>query len=113
VTIAVQLLRFSKYLSGFVLGKEVDYSALRVVIRWINEVLATGPQVFETVTIQAKKLEGLVHLSSGWGFYDIWNAFLTDVAPTDARLLEMLPMVTSFGGNTGKKLSPGKYSGRY
>lgn len=112
MTIAVQLLRFSKYLSGFVLGKEIDYSALRVVVSWINEVLGTVPQDFETVAVQAKKLEGLVYLSSGWGFYDIWNAFLIDVAPTDARPLEVLRGATSFSGNTGKKLFPGKHSGR-
>lgn len=113
MTIAVQLLRFSKYLSTFVLGKEIDYSALQLVIRWINEVLDTAPQDFETVAVQAKKLEGLVYLSSGWGFYDIWNAFLTDVAPTDDRPLEMLRRVTPSGGNTGKKVSPGKHSGYY
>ena len=113
MTIAVQLLRFSKYLSAFVLGKEIDYSALQVVIKWINEVLDTAPQDFETVTVQAKKLEGLVYLSSGWGFYDIWNAFLTDVAPTDALPLDVLRRVTPSSGNTGKKASPGKYSGCY
>ena len=52
----------------------------------------------------AEKLDSFVRLSSGWGFYDIWNAFLTDVAPsTDGRPLEMLESVSSHNRNAGER----------
>ena len=102
---AVDLLRFSNYLYRFIIGKQIDYSALQVVVRWINEALAATPSGFESVMIQAQKVDGLVRLSSGWGFYDIWNAFLTDVIPRiDGQPLEMLEKVSSFSGNSGKKI---------
>ena len=105
VITAVDLLRFSNYLSKFIIGKQIDYSALQVVVRWINGALAATPSGFESIMIQAQKVDGLVRLSSGWGFYDIWNAFLTDVIPqTDDQPLEMLEKVSSFSGNSGKKL---------
>jgi len=112
VTVAIQLLRFSKYLSGFVLGKQIDYSALQVVVRWINEALDTAPPGFESIVVQAKKLDGFVRLSSGWGFYDIWNNFLTDVTPpNDGKPLEILEKVSSFGGNAGKRIFLGIHIG--
>ncbi|KAF9651347.1 P-loop containing nucleoside triphosphate hydrolase protein [Thelephora ganbajun] len=101
VTTAVQLLRFSKYLSGFIVGKQIDHSALQVVVGWINEALKTAPSGFEGIAIQAEKLDSIVRLSSGCGFYDIWNAFLTDVTqPTDSQPLEILGQVASISGNT-------------
>lgn len=110
----VQLLRFSNYLSGFILGKQMDYSALQVVLGWIHEALKNAPSGFENVTAQAEKLNSLVHLSSGWGFYDIWNAFLTDaVPPHDGQPLEILEKVSSFGGNTGKRTFPRTRIRRY
>ena len=94
----------SKYLSGFILDYQIDYSALQVVVRWINEALKAAPPVFENIVILAEKLDGFVRLSSGWGFYDIWNAFLTDVTPpTDDQPLEILEKVSSIAGNTGKE----------
>ena len=103
VTTGVQFLRFSSYLSGFVLGKQIDYSALQVVVGWINEALKAAPSGFESIIAQGKKLDGLVRSSSGWGFYDIWNAFLTDVTPpSDGRPLEMLERVSSHNGAAGK-----------
>ena len=114
MTVAVQLLRFSKYLSSFVLGKQIDYSALQVVVRWINEALDTVPPGFESIVVQAKKLDSLVRLSSGWGFYDIWNTFLTDVTPpSDGQPLEILKRVSSFSGDAGKRTFPGIHIGCY
>ena len=108
MTTAVQLLRFSNYLSRFILGKQIDYSALQVVVRWINEALETAPSGFESIFTQAKKLDSLVRLSSGWGFYDIWNAFYTDVSPSnDGQPLEILAKVSSLSENAGKKGSLG------
>lgn len=96
MTAAVQLLRFSNYLSGFILDKQIDYSALQVVIRWINELLDAAPPNLESIVVQARKLDSLVRLSSGWGFYDIWNGFLTDVTPpTGGYSLEILGKVSS------------------
>lgn len=104
--ITVQLLRFSNYLSGFILGKQIDYSALQVVVRWINEALKTAPSGFESIAVQAEKLDSLVRLSSGWSFYDIWNAFLTDVTPpTDGQPLEIAEKVSLFSGSAGKRNS--------
>ena len=105
MTAAVQLLRLSKYLSSFVLGKQIDYSALQVVVRWIDEALDTAPPAFESIVVQAKKLASFVRLSSGWGFYDIWNTFLTDVTPpNDGKPLEILEKISSFSGNPGKSI---------
>lgn len=110
---AVQLLRFSNYLSGFVPGKRIDYSALQVVVKWINEALKTAPSGFEIVVAQAEKLDSLVRLSSGWGFYDIWNAFLTDVTPsTDGQPLEILEKVSLFSGNARKTKIRGMHTRR-
>jgi len=104
VTTGIQLLRFSSYLSTFVLGKQIDYSALQVVVRWINETLKTAPSSFESIIAQAEKLDNLVRLSSGWGFYGIWNAFLTGVTPfPDSRPLEILERVSSYNGNAGRR----------
>lgn len=100
----VQFLRFSSYLSRFILGKEIDYSALQVVVGWINEALKVAPSGFDSIVSQAKKLDGIIRLSSGWCFYDIWNAFLTDVVPSsDCRPVEMLERVSSRNGNAGKR----------
>jgi midasin len=99
----VQLLRFSSYLSGFILGEQVDYSALQVVVRWISEALQAVPSGFESIVAQAEKLDNLIRLTSGWGLYDIWNAFLTDVTPSnDCQPLEMLERVSSFWRTAGK-----------
>lgn len=106
----VQLLQFSKYLIGFTHGKQIDYSALQVVVKWINEALKSAPSSFGSIVVQAKKLDSLVRLSSGWGFYDIWNAFLTDIAPAnDRQPLELLEKVSLFSRNAGKK-NPLKYT---
>lgn len=114
MTAAIQLLRFSKYLSGFVLGKQIDYSALQVVVRWINEALGTAPPGFESIIVQAKKLDSLIRLSSGWGFYDIWNTFLSDVTLlNDGQPLEILEKVSSFSGNAGKRIFLGIHIGWY
>ena len=111
---AVRLLRFSNYLSGFVLGKDIDYSALQVVVRWINEALKTAPSGFESIVPQAEKLDSLIRLSSGWGFYDIWNAFLADATPSaDGQPLEMLKKVCSFSGNAGEKILLGMHTEYY
>lgn len=100
---AFRLLRLSNYLSGFVLGNRIDYSALQVVVRWINEVLKAAPPGFEDIALFVEKLDGFVRLSSGWGFYDIWNAFLTNVTPpTDVEPLEVLGKVSSF--TAGKEI---------
>lgn len=84
------------------------------MVRWINETLKTAPSGFESIVVQTEKLDILVRLSSGWGFYDIWNAFLTDATPsTDGQPLEILKKVSSFGGNTGKGAFPGVHIGHY
>lgn len=73
-------------------------------MRWINEALKAAPPGFENIVILAERLGSFVHLTSGWGFYDIWKAFLTDVTPpTDGRPLEMLEEVSSITGDTGKE----------
>ena len=75
------------------------------MVRWINEALETPPPGFERIVILAKKLDSFVRLSSGRGFYDIWNAFLTDVTPpTPNQPLEILEKVSSIGGNAGKEM---------
>ena len=103
----VQLLRFSRYLSGFVLGKQIDYSAVQVVVRWMNEALKAAPSGFESIVARAGNLGDLVCLTSGWGFHDIWNAFLTDVIPpADDKPLEILEKFSSFSGGGGKNTSP-------
>lgn len=104
VTTTVQLLRFSNYLSGLNLAKQIDYSALRVVMRWINKALENAPSGFESVIVLAEKLNSFVRLSSGWGFYDIWNAFLAVTPPNDGKSLEVLEKVSSVTGNTGKRM---------
>jgi len=112
VTTGVKFLRFSNYLSRFVLGKQIDYSALQVVVGWINEILKGAPPGFESIIAQAEKLDGLVRLSSGWGFYDIWKAFLTDATPPcDGRPLEILESVSSHNENAGKRTLPEMHLG--
>ena len=70
----------------------------------MNEALKAAPPGFEGIVILAEKLDGFVRLSSGWGFYDIWNTFLTDVTPsTDVQRLEILEKVSSITGNTSKE----------
>ena len=104
VATTVQLLRLSNYLSRFILSNRIDYSALQVVGRWINEALKAAPPGFESIIVLAENLDGLVRLSSGWGFYDICNAFLTDITPpTDGQPLEILEKVSLINWNTGKE----------
>jgi midasin len=104
VATALQLLRLSNYLFGFILGNLIDYSALQVVVRWINEALKAAPPGFENIVTLTKKLDSFVRLSSGWAFYDIWNAFLTDGTPNaDGQPLEILGRIPSVTGNTGKE----------
>jgi hypothetical protein len=106
----VQILQFSKYLSGFVQDRQIEYSAVGIMVRWINEALKTPPPGSERVVVLAKKLDSFFRLSSGRGFYDIWNAFLTDVTPpTTDQSLEVLEKVCSIGGDTGKE-SSSKYA---
>jgi hypothetical protein len=105
VTAAVQLLQFSNYLSGFILNNQIDYSALQVVVKWINEVLKASPPGFERTAVLAENLGNLVHLSSGRCFYDIWKVFLTDaIPPVKYQPLEILERVSSTISSTGKAL---------
>lgn len=113
MTTGVQFLRFSSCLSRFVIGKQIDYSALQVVVGWIDETLKAAPSGFESIIAQAEKLGDLVRLSSGWSFYGIWNAFLTDLTPSnDGRPLEILESVSSHNGNAGKRAFPEIHVGR-
>jgi len=78
----------------------------------MNEALKTAPSGFETIFFHVEKLDSLVHLSSGWGFYDIWSAFLTDVTPSaDSNSLDVLEKVSLFGGYAGKKTLLGMSGG--
>lgn len=99
----VQLLRFSNYLFGLICDEQIDYSALRVVVGWANESLKTASTEFESIIALVEKLDNIVRLSSGWGLYDIWNAFLTNVTPpTVNQSLEVLEKISSIGENIGK-----------
>lgn len=67
-------------------------------------MLKAAPPGFEHIAILAEKLDGFVRLSSGWGFYDIWNSFLTDaIPPPHSQPLELLEKVNSIAGDTGKE----------
>jgi hypothetical protein len=84
----------------------VDYSALRVVVGWIQDALKIAPLGFESIVILAERLGSLVNLSSGRGFYDIWTTFLTDVDVTPAtngQSLEILGEASLIGRNAGKE----------
>ena len=73
-------------------------------MRWINEALKAAPPGFENIATSAEELDNFVRLSSGWAFYDIWNAFLADgIPPTDIQPLEILEKISSIPGNAGKE----------
>lgn len=104
IATAAQLLRFSNYLSGFIPYEQVDYSALRVVVGWIQDALKIAPFGFEGIVALVERLGSLVRLSSGRGFYDIWTTFLTDVTPsTNGQSLEILGGASLIGRNAGKE----------
>lgn len=66
------LIAYGQHFEAVISRREVDYSSVHTIVRWIIQLLIDSHPVFSGITNAATSLSESIAVTSGHGMYEIW-----------------------------------------
>lgn len=85
------LIDYSEYLGEAAGQTLLDFTALRLVVTWVSEVLERSSFDLENIRTVVKTLASTISITSGHGMMEIWSAFLpSDITVDNLQTISKL-----------------------